>query len=44
MKKAIMTSVSLLEDGDYESIRSLISKAIVTSQEKNTGHDYELDV
>jgi RecA/RadA recombinase len=44
MKKAIMTSVDLLNDGDYESIRSLISKAIVTSQEKNTGHDYELDV
>jgi replicative DNA helicase len=44
MKKAIMTSVDLLNDGDYESIRTLISKAIVTSQEKNTGHDYELDV
>ena len=44
MKKAIMTSVSLLEDGDYESIRSLISKAIITSQEKNTGHDLALDV
>jgi replicative DNA helicase len=44
MKKAIMTSVDLLNDGDYESIRTLISKAIVTSQEKNIGHDYELDV
>jgi replicative DNA helicase len=44
MRKAIMTSVDLLNDGDYESIRTLISKAIVTSQEKNTGHDYELDV
>jgi len=44
MKKAIMTSVDLLNDGDYESIRTLISKAIVTSQEKNTGHDFVLDV
>jgi len=35
MKKAIMTSVDLLNDGDYESIRTLISKAIVTTQEKN---------
>jgi replicative DNA helicase len=44
MKKAIMTSVDLLNDGDYESIRTLISKAIVTSQEKNIGHDFALDV
>ena len=44
MKKAIMTSVDLLNDGDYESIRTLISKAIVTAQEKNIGHDFALDV
>lgn len=44
MKKAIMTSVDLLNDGDYESIRTLISKAIVTTQEKNVGHDFALDV
>ena len=30
MKKAIMTSVDLLNDGDYESIRTLISKAIIS--------------
>lgn len=44
MKKAIMTSVDLLNEGDYESIRTLISKAVSNNQEKNSGHDYELDV
>ncbi len=44
MKKAIMTSVDLLNDGDYESIRTLISKAIISTEEKNVGHDYEKDV
>lgn len=44
MKKAIMTSVDLLNDGDYESIRTLISKAVTNNQEKNAGHDFEKDV
>ena len=44
MKKAIMTSVELLNDGDYESIRTLISKAVSNNHEKNTGHDFELDI
>jgi len=44
MKKAIMTSVDLLNDGDYESIRTLISKAVSNNQERNTGHDFELDI
>jgi len=44
MKKAIMTSVDLLNEGDYESIRTLISKAVSNHQDKNNGHDYELDI
>ena len=44
MKKAIMTSVDLLNDGDYDAIKKLVTKAIISTQEKNTGHDYEKDI
>lgn len=44
MKKAIMTSVDLLNMGDYEGIHSIISSAMKAGEEKNIGHMYEKDV
>lgn len=44
MKKAIMTSVDLLNLGDYDGIRSLINMAMKAGEEKNIGHLYEADV
>jgi len=44
MKKAIMTSVDLLNMGDYEGIHSIISSAMKAGEEKNIGHIYDKDV
>jgi len=44
MKKAIMTSVDLLNAGDYEGIHSLVSKAMKAGEEKNIGHIYSKDM
>jgi replicative DNA helicase len=44
MKKAIMTSVDLLNLGDYDGIRGLINDAMKAGEEKNIGHIYEADV
>ena len=44
MKKAIMTSVDLLNLGDYDGIRGLINDAMKAGEEKNIGHIYESDV
>lgn len=44
MKKAIMTSVDLLNLGDYDGIRSLINGALKAGEDKNIGHEYDKDV
>ena len=44
MKKAIMTSVDLLNLGDYDGIRQLINHALKAAEDKNIGHIYEADV
>jgi replicative DNA helicase len=44
MKKAIMTSVDLLNIGDYDSIRTLINNAIKAGEDKTIGLDYNLDI
>jgi replicative DNA helicase len=44
MKKAIMTSVDLLNLGDYDGIRSLINTAMKAGEDKNIGHVYDADV
>jgi len=44
MKKAIMTSVDLLNMGDYDGIRSLINTAMKAGEDKNIGHVYGLDI
>lgn len=44
VKKAIVTSVDLLNLGDYEGIRILINKALRAGEDKNAGHMYEKDI
>ena len=44
MKKAIMTSVDLLNMGDYDGIRALINDAMKAGEDKNVGLDYAVDV
>ena len=44
MKKAIMTSVDLLNMADYDGIRSLINEAMKAGEEKNIGHMYDKDI
>lgn len=44
VKKAIMTSVDLLDIGDYDGIKSLINNALKANQDKNIGHIYEKDI
>jgi replicative DNA helicase len=44
MKKAIMTSVDLLNIGDYDGIRGLINDAMKAGEDKNVGLDYNLDI
>jgi replicative DNA helicase len=44
MKKAIMTSVDLLNMGDYDSIRTLINNALKAGEDKNIGHEYDKDI
>lgn len=44
VKKAIMTSVDLLNMGDYDSIRSLINNALKAGEDKNIGHEYDKDI
>jgi replicative DNA helicase len=44
MKKAIMTSVDLLNMGDFDGIRSLINDAMKAGEERNTGLNYNIDI
>lgn len=44
MKKAIETSVDLLNIGDYDGIKTLINEAMKAGQDKNVGHIYEKDI
>lgn len=44
MKKAIMTSVDLLNVGDYEGIHHIINSAMKAGEEKNIGHIYDKDM
>ena len=44
LKKALMTSVGLLENGMYDDIRSLIDSALKAGMDKNIGHEYLKDV
>jgi replicative DNA helicase len=44
VKKAIVTSVDLLNVGDYDSIRALINNALKAGEDKNIGHEYDKDI
>lgn len=44
LKKALLSSVDLLQAGDYDSIKGLISNALKSGQDKNIGHEYVKDV
>jgi len=43
LKKALLSSVELLEKGQYDDIRYLIDTALKAGQDKNIGHEYEKD-
>jgi replicative DNA helicase len=44
VKKAILSSVQLLEMNDFDSILQLISKAVTAGEEKTVGLDYNIDI
>jgi len=44
LKKALLTSVDLLQSGMYDDIRSLVDSALKAGMDKNIGHEYEKDV
>jgi replicative DNA helicase len=44
LKKALLTSVDLLQSGMYDDIRRLVDLALKAGMDKNLGHEYEKDV
>lgn len=44
LKSALIKSVDLIKDGDFENIRTLIDDALKSGQDKNIGLEYDLDV
>ena len=44
LKKALLTSVDLLQSGMYDDIRHLIDSALKAGMDKNIGHEYTKDV
>jgi replicative DNA helicase len=44
LKKALLESVDLLNDGEFDSIRNIINNAIKKGQDRNLGHMYEKDI
>jgi len=44
LKKALLTSVDLLQSGMYDDIRHLIDSALKAGMDKNLGHEYDKDV
>jgi hypothetical protein len=44
LKKALLTSVDLLQSGMYDDIRVLVDSALKAGMDKNLGHDYDKDV
>ena len=44
LKKALLTSVDLLNAGDYDSIRNLVDNALKAGGDKNLGLEYSKDI
>jgi len=44
LKRALLTSATLLDVGDFDGIRALVDKALKSGTDKNIGHEYILDI
>ena len=44
IKKAIMSSVELLQNGDYDGIKATVDAALKAGADKDIGHDYMVDI
>lgn len=44
LKNAILKSADKLQNGDYDSIKVLIDKAMNAGQERNYGHNWKMDI
>lgn len=44
LKQALLSSVELLNAGDYDSIKIMVENALKAGQDKNIGHEYNKDV
>ena len=44
LKTALLSSVDLLNSGDYDNIRHLIDNALKAGQDRNIGHEYNKDI
>ena len=44
LKKALLSSVDLLKAGDYDSIKIMVENALRAGQDKNIGHEYNIDI
>ncbi len=44
LKSALLSSVDLLNIGDFDGIRSLVDNALKSGTDKNIGHEYALDI
>ena len=44
LKKALLSSVDLLNAGDYDSIRTLVNNAIKAGNNEDVGHMYDKDI
>jgi replicative DNA helicase len=44
LKEALLSSVDLLQDGEYEGIRHLIDEALKAGNTKEIGHEYDKDI
>lgn len=44
LKQALLSSVDLLNESKYDSIKIIINNALKAGQDKNIGHEYEKDI
>lgn len=44
LKEALLSSVDLLKNGEFEGIRKMIDDALKAGMEKNIGHEYDKDI
>jgi replicative DNA helicase len=44
VKEALLTSVDLLKEGEFEGIRKILDEALKAGNDKQIGHEYEKDV